>query len=133
MKRKRLSNTENKLMNIFWQEDKPLTSGQLCELAGDAQWSGSYIQKMLAGLQKHGYVEICGVEREKNHYLRQFHACLTKEEYVAELVEREGLDTAAITRVAVALVRKRRAPGQEHLIEHLEKMLEDYEKNGGET
>lgn len=135
MKRKRLSNTEDEMMNLLWQEGRPLTSIELAELAGDGRWSSSYIQKMLAGLQKNGYVEVCGVQRDKNHYLRQFRACMTKEEYVAEMVEREGLDAAAIARVAVALVRKKRAPGQRHpeLLDQLEKMLEDYGQEDGEA
>lgn len=121
-------------MKIFWREGRPLTSAELARLAGDGRWSGSYVQKMLTGLQKHGYVEVCGVEQDKNHYLRQFRACVSREDYVTELVEREELDAAAIARVAAALARKTRSPGKggRDLAEQLERMLREYESGGGE-
>ena len=47
-----LSNTEQRLMNIFWKENAPLTSAQIGKLASDTNWSANYIHKMLQSLQK---------------------------------------------------------------------------------
>ncbi len=128
-----LSNTEERLMNIFWKEKAPLTSAQLGKLASDTNWSANYIHKMLQSLQKKGFLTVCGMVQEGSHYSRQFLPCFDKEQYISDLLENQGVTTASFAKIAVAFVKKA-AKKKEHvseqdtaLLEELEKMIEQYE------
>lgn len=128
-----LSNTEQRLMNIFWKENAPLTSAQIGKLASDTNWSANYIHKMLQSLQKKGFLMVCGMVQEGSHYSRQFLPCFDKEQYISDLLENQGVTTASFAKIAVALVKKA-AKKKEHvseqdtaLLEELEKMIEQYE------
>ena len=128
-----LSNTEQRLMNIFWKENAPLTSAQIGKLASDTNWSANYIHKMLQSLQKKGFLTVCGMVQEGSHYSRQFLPCFDKEQYISDLLENQGVTTASFAKIAVAFVKKA-AKKKEHvsaqdtaLLEELEKMIEQYE------
>lgn len=120
-------------MNLLWQEGKPMTSLELFPLTEGTGWSINYVQKMLSSLTDSGYVEICGVVRKGKHYVRKFQTCLTKEEYVAEMIEKQNLGTASLAKLAVTLVKKsasrKTSRVSDELIEQLEKMIDEYENS----
>lgn len=128
-----LSNTEQRLMNIFWKENAPLTSAQIGKLASDTNWSSNYIHKMLQSLQKKGFVTVCGTVQEGSHYSRQFLPCFDKEQYISDLLENQGVTAASFAKIAVAFVKKaaqkkeRVSEQDTALLEELEKMIEQYE------
>ena len=61
----------------------------------------------------------------------QFVSCLTEDEFLANMLEEQGVNNALFARIAVALFkkdRKQRTPEQdEKLIAELEKMVDEYE------
>ena len=61
MKRFKLSNSEEILMDTLWRENRPLTTLQLAEKVTEAHWNTNYIDKLLGQLVKKGMVQVSGL------------------------------------------------------------------------
>ena len=112
MKRFKLSNSEEILMDTLWRENRPLTTLQLAEKVTEARWNTNYIDKLL-------------------YQSRQFVPCYTKDEFLANMLEEQGVNQALFARIAVALFKKpaksNESEQEEKLIAELEKMVDQYE------
>lgn len=130
MKIRRLSDGERKLMEILWKNGGALTSNELFLLAGDDSWSENHIFKLLRKLEKDEFLKVCGVTRAGRRYTRQFIPCISKEEYVSNLLELEAVSPSTLARIALAFTKKgffKKAPvDREKLIAELEAMIEQY-------
>ena len=49
-KPKHLTNSEEDLMEIFWERKEPLTSVEISEISADRSWNGNYVHMMLRSL-----------------------------------------------------------------------------------
>ena len=131
MKKCRLSNSEEILLNTLWRAEQPLTSAQLSEQITEAKWNTNYINKVLNQLTERGLVRIDGFLQEGRYQSRRFVPCCTKEEYIADMLEEQGVNNALFARIAMALVKKsskkHTAEQDEKLIAELEKMVDEYE------
>ena len=138
MKKNQLSHSEEMLLHLFWQQEKPLTSTDIFDITQRSpdfsSWSKNYILKMLISLQEKEMLAICGVVREGKKYVRQFSPCLSKEEYIADVLDQQGINTSSLAKIAVALVKKQEAKGgdenHDQLIAELEQMIDDFEQSG---
>lgn len=141
MKKNKLTNSEEMLLHIFWNQGKPLTSTDIFDISqksdNSSSWSKNYILKMLTSLEEKKMIEICGFIKEGKKYVRQFSPCLSKEEYIADVLEEQGISTASIAKIAVALVKKQngKAGSEEHdkLIAELEQIIDGFEKSGASS
>ena len=131
MKRFKLSNSEDILMDTLWRENRPLTTLQLAEKVTEARWNTNYIDKLLGQLVKKGMVKADGIQQDRFYRSQQFVPCLAKDEFLANILEEQGVNNALFARIAVALFKKdgkQRTPEQdEKLIAELEKMVDEYE------
>ena len=131
MKRFKLSNSEEILMDTLWRENRPLTTLQLAEKVTEARWNTNYIDKLLGQLVKKGMVKADGIQQDRFYRSQQFVPCLAKDEFLANILEEQGVNNALFARIAVALFKKdgkQRTPEQdEKLIAELEKMVDEYE------
>lgn len=140
MNKKRLSNSEETLLNIFWEQGVPLTSLEILPLAKEypeaTNWSMSYIHKMLGILEEAEFLTVCGFVKSGKRYTRQLKPCVSKEDYVAELLAQQGVDTSSFARIAMALVkrenRKTDRTKYEQLIDELEQMIDIFEETDSE-
>ncbi len=138
LKKNKLSDSEEALLHIFWKQGKALTSTEIFDITQKSpdlsSWSKNYILKMLISLQEKGMLAICGVAREGKKYVRKFQPCLTKEEYIADMLDQQGINTSSLAKIAVALVKKQEAKGgdekHDQLIAELEQMIDDFEQSG---
>ncbi len=129
MKRLRLTKSEESLMDLFWKEDRPLTSVEIIELSKDKSWSGQYVHKLLKSLETQGLLTVCGQVQYGSQYARQFKVILSAEEVAARSIMSQGFSKSAIAKIAVALVKETKEPdddSNDELVEELEKMLEEY-------
>lgn len=141
LKRNTLSNSEEILMHIFWNVGTPLSALDVFEISQKtedaATWSINYIHKMLTSLLDNELLEICGFVRSGKKYVRKFQPCLTKEEYIADILDQQGINTASLAKIAVALVKKQEEKGgdekHDQLIVELEQMIDDFEQSGDMT
>ena len=76
-----LTPSEEDLMNIFWVENRPLTSVELTELSKDHGWNQEYILNMLRSIKKKGMVEVCGTVQYNKQYARSFCYCVSRAAY----------------------------------------------------
>ena len=140
MNKKKLSNSEETLLNIFWDQGVPLTSLEILPLAKDypeaANWSMSYIHKMLGILEESEFLMVCGFVKSGKRNTRQLKPCMSKEEYVAELLAQQGVNTSSFAKIAMALVKKEDQKTDrtkyEKLIDELEQMIDIFEETDQE-
>lgn len=128
-------------MHIFWDAGTPLSALDVFEISQKtedaATWSINYIHKMLTSLLDKELLEICSFVRSGKKYVRKFQPCLTKEEYIADMLDQQGINTSSLAKIAVALVKKQEAKGgdekHDQLIAELEQMIDDFEQLGDKT
>ncbi len=128
-KPKHLTNSEEDLMEIFWERKEPLTSVEISEISADRSWNGNYVHMMLRSLLKKGMITVCGSVQYGTQYARQFIPSLTKEQYAAKLVMSKGIKKNAIAAVTVAMVNEADEDGEE-LIQQLEEIIEELKSKG---
>lgn len=123
---KLLTANEEKLMEVFWREDRPLTSIDIAEMNIKFTWSKNYIQNMIRSLLKKEMIKE-GEEKVQYHtqYARQFVPAITKEEYVAKQVVSSGLTKASVVGITSALVEEIEDEEEaQEIIEELEKIIQ---------
>lgn len=128
-------------MHIFWNVGTPLSALDVFEISQKTEdattWSINYIHKMLTSLLDKELLEICGFVRSGKKYVRKFQPCLTKEEYIADMLDQQGINTVSLAKIAVALVKKQeeKEADEKHdqLIAELEQMIDNFEKSGDKT
>ncbi len=128
-KPKHLTNSEEDLMEIFWERKEPLTSVEISEISADRSWNGNYVHMMLRSLLKKGMITVCGSVQYGTQYARQFIPSLTKEQYAAKLVMSKGIKKNAIAAVTVAMVNEADEDGEE-LIQQLEEIIGELKSKG---
>ena len=118
-------------MNVFWQTPEPLTVSQLSRLLVGQDWSKNYIHKVLRWLSDKEFIKVVGIAQEGRYQAQQYVPTLTKDEYLAYMLEEQGVNNSLFARIAVTLFKKdkkQRTPEQdEKLIAELEKMVDEYE------
>lgn len=128
-KPKHLTNSEEDLMEIFWERKELLTSVEISEISADRSWNGNYVHMMLRSLLKKGMITVCGSVQYGTQYARQFIPSLTKEQYAAKLVMSKGIKKNAIAAVTVAMVNEADEDGEE-LIQQLEEIIGELKSKG---
>ena len=129
-KEKHLTNSEEDLMEIFWEKKEPLTSVEILELSAERSWNGNYIHKMLRSLLKKDMIKICGTVQCGTQYARQFIPAVTKVEYAAKLVMSKGIEKSAIAAVTVAMVHEMDGADGEDVVKQLEDIIEELKGKG---
>ena len=123
---------EKQVMDIFWSTGRQLTSLDLHATMQDAM-SIAHLHRTLQSLKQKGYIAVCGLEEPVTHPTRKFETRIGKTEYVARLVESQGLCDSALAQIGLSFLRKPKKGQSEEdrqkLIAELEAMLEEY-KNG---
>ena len=123
MKRFKLSNSEEILMDTLWRENRPLTTLQLAKKVTEARWNTNYIDKLLGQLVKKGMVQVSGLLQNGRYQSRQFVPCYTKDEFLANMLEEQGVNQALFKKPA----KSNESEQEEKLIAELEKMVDQYE------
>ena len=90
MKKYQMSNSEEIVMNVFWQTPEPLTVSQLSRLLEGQDWSKNYIHKVLRWLSGKNFIKVVGIAQEGRYQAQQYVPTLTKYEYLAYMLEEQG-------------------------------------------
>lgn len=124
-KSKYLTNSEEDLMEMFWESKEPLTSVEILELSADRSWNGNYVHIMLRSLLKKGMIKVCGTMQCGTQYARQFTPAVTREQYAAKIVMSKGIGKNSIAAVTVAMVNEIEEQDGEGLVKQLEEIIEE--------
>lgn len=122
-----LTPSEERIMELLWSENRPLTTVELTEHSAEENWKSSYVYILIRSLLKKGMIEVCGTVQYASQYARQFRPLLTKEQYAAMLALSLDLDSGSISKVAVAMARES-SEDSEQFIQQLESMIEQLRK-----
>lgn len=124
-KSKHLTNSEEDLMEIFWEKKEPLTSVEILEISCGRSWNGNYLHMMLRSLLKKGMIKVCGTVQYGTQYARQFIPAVTKEQYAAKLILSKGIEKTSIAEVTVAMVNETTGADEEGVIKQLEEIIKE--------
>lgn len=119
-------------MNFLWSYGKPATSNEMLENCKERTWSESYLHVMLHSLEKKGAIERCGLVQYGSQYARQFRCVISKEEYFVQLAMERGVDRGIFAQVAVAMASKSKSEDKDELIQTLEDIIKELEKQSEE-
>lgn len=117
-----LTETEEEIMELFWESNEPLTSVDISQKSVNRSWNGNYIHRMLRSLLKKGLIEVCGIQQYGTQYARKYRPTLTKESYVAQVVLAKGRGKDFVAKVSVAMAQE--MENKDELIEELEAIIE---------
>ena len=101
MVKKLLTKQEEKVMELFWKSEVPLTSRDVVLQLCDTDWSGSYVYSVLRALSEKGLITECGRVRGKSQYMREYCALFTEEEYFVRLAYENHVDAGRYIKLAV--------------------------------
>ena len=116
-----LTPTEQKVMELLWREDRPLTSVDMIQL--EEEWKNGYIHLLLRTLEQKGFIKVVGTVRYNNQYARSFVPCMNKGEYLALLAKDMGLGKESVSEIVHALIKDYTSEEKKKLVSELQKMV----------
>ena len=83
MKRKipKITNSEKQILEVLWDEEKPLTSSEIVGVSDDRTWKASSVHLLLNSLLNKDLVEVAGFKKTTKNYARTFQPTMTRDEY----------------------------------------------------
>lgn len=77
-----LTSTEKAVMELLWEEARPLTSSEIVSLSVDKSWKPSYIHLVINSLLKKNYIEIAEFKQTTKNFARAFVPTMTQDELI---------------------------------------------------
>lgn len=124
---------EEELLNVLWEINEPLTTGEMAEKLEPDGWNTATLFKTVRTLSDKGYLKITGLEKSVKAYSRKLIPSMTKEEYYAEVMMKRGLDINAIANITAAFLGVTGKSGKERddkVIAELEEIIHTLRKKG---
>lgn len=124
---------EEELLNILWEINEPLTTGEMAERLEMDGWNTATLFKTVRSLSDMGYLKITGLEKSVKTYSRKFVPALTKEEYYAGIMMKRGLGIRSIANITAAFLGVAGKSGKERdteIIAELEEIIDTLRKRG---
>lgn len=83
MKRKipRITNSEQQILEVLWDEGEALTSSEIVEVSDNRTWKASSVHLLLNSLLNKGMVEVGGFKKTTKNYARTFQPVMSREDY----------------------------------------------------
>lgn len=102
-----LTKSELEIMELMWQEDRPLTSTEIIDLSVDRSWKKSYVHLLINSLLEKEMIEVAGFVKTTKNYARTFKVKVTKEDYsVSQFTTMQSFDENDIPKIVSALIEK---------------------------
>jgi len=123
-----LSQREQRVMDLLWNAKEGMTSVDMLERLGDIMPNATYVHRTINSLLDAEFIRECGSVRYRTQYARKFEPCLTREEYAAKYLIRQGIRRKSFGRVAAALFDETQEDPKQNtdeLIEQLEEIIEN--------
>ena len=76
MKRKipKITNSEKQILEVLWDEEKPLTSSEIVGVSDDRTWKASSVHLLLNSLLNKDLVEVAGFKEDNEELCQNFPA-----------------------------------------------------------
>ncbi len=121
-----LTANEELLMNIFWEQGRPLTSVDLGEYLTEEckEWKNGYLHNLLKTLlMDKKMLRVTDIIQYGRRYAKQYEPVFTKEEYAAKVVSKLNVPKSSVPQIAYALVKEVAGEDKEEIISELENIL----------
>lgn len=128
-----LSKREEELMNILWAYNEPLTQNEMAERLEEQGWNNVTLFKTVQSLSGAGYLKVVGLEKTAKTYARKLVPAITKEEYYASILMKNGLDSESLANITAAFIgvsRKSKKEKNTEVIAKLEEIIEKLRMEG---
>ena len=76
---KKLADAEKEIMDVIWENAKPVCVNDVCSLLDESKWKYTTVATFMTRLMKKGFLS-CRKEKNQNH----FTAAVSREEYLQE-------------------------------------------------
>ena len=126
---------EEELLNILWEINEPLTTGEMAERPEMDGWNTATLFKTVRSLSDKEYLKIMGLEKSAKTYSRKLAPALTKEEYYAGIMMKRGLNISSIANITAAFLGAAGKSSKERdaeVIAELEEIINTLRKKGEE-
>lgn len=121
-KKEELTKGEERILEIFWNEGKPLTSMEVMEKTDE--FNESYVHRLLNSLLEKKALKVEGMMKSGKQYARIFVPEFTREEYGVYLIKQLGMMRKDnLKKFAVALTKENKR--KEEVIETLEGIIDE--------
>lgn len=121
-KKEELTKGEERILEIFWNEGKPLTSMEVMEKTDE--FNESYVHRLLNSLLEKKALKVEGMMKSGKQYARIFVPEFTREEYGVYLIKQLGMVRKDnLKKFAVALTKENKR--KEEVIETLEEIIDE--------
>lgn len=119
-----LSEREWQVMNFIWDQEEAVTSMDILESLPDVMPNATYVHRTINSLLASGFIQECGVVLHRTQYARKFLPCMTREEYAAVYLVRQGIQRKSLGRVAMALFHETQGSDDQCTKETIEELQE---------
>ena len=129
-----LTTREEEILKYLWEWNKPLTQNEMAERLSSKGWNNVTLYKTVQSLSNSGYLEVVGLEKSAKTYARKLFPSVTKEEYYASILMKNGINSDSIANMTAAFIGvsdKSEKEKKEAVIAKLEEIIESI-RNGQE-
>lgn len=120
----RLTDNELSIMEVLWEQGRPLRSTEIVELCVNKQWKAVSIHILINSLLDKGAISAVGFEKVGRTYSRTFAPMFTKETYIVNsLVDEVKLNDSIIREMTLALIHDDSI--SDETIDILDKIIQD--------
>lgn len=99
-----LTTREKAVLKHLWDWNEPLTQNEMAERLTQEGWSSVTLFKTVQSLSEKGYLEVAGLEKTVKTYARKLVPALTKEEYYASVLMKDGISAEALANITAAFI-----------------------------
>lgn len=118
----KLTKSETEIMDLMWQEGRPLSRSEIIALSPDRSWKAGSIHILLNSMLSKEAIEVAGFVQSTKNYARTFVPTVSADEYaVMQIKNRPGFDAKSIPDLLSALIEDVTDP---EVIAGLEAVLE---------
>ena len=104
---RKLTGSEREVLELLWEEGRPLTSAEIVELSEGKTWKPSYIHLMINSLLKKEIIQVAGFRQATKNYARTFAPTMTREEFsIHTLREENQLNASSLSLLFGALLEE---------------------------
>ena len=117
-----LTKKEQHVMEIFWREERPLTSVDLHEI--DRRLTNNYLHFILKNLQKKGFLETMDKVRYEHRSAQSFRPLITRPEYLAQMSRKLASDSRTVPNFLMAFYEhQKESTENQALLSQLEELI----------
>ncbi|MDE6052779.1 MAG: BlaI/MecI/CopY family transcriptional regulator [Lachnospiraceae bacterium] len=123
-----LSEREQQVMNFMWDKGEAVTSVEILESLTDVMQNATYVHRTINSLLASGFIRECGVVQHRTQYARKFLPCMTREEYAAKYLVKQGIQRKSLGRIAMALINETQDSDYQNTretVEELQKIIDE--------